>query len=706
MGKVTRHVLGLLAATVLMGVGGARAAETEWWISDSAADLAKSEARGIIVDPEGVMSLGPALKSWSSDSLGVIWAVAPLADGSIAVAGDRGRIDRWTERDGFRPWVRLPVGQVFTLATAGDGVVAGTGPNGAVYRIGPRGDTTLVARTGERYVWGLVPAAGGAWYAATGTRGKLLRVANGETRVILDSDESNLISIVSDGKGGCYAGGDSKGRIFHARADGSLSTVFDASEDEIRALALARDGSLFAAGLSGSAVESTGGGEDDRPAPARSAVASARATVYRIVPDSIAVAWWTAAQPMVFALVSTAEGMVAATGNRAGVYRLDRPGGATQLALFPQGQITALAVDRRGALYAASSNPGTIWKVGPERAARGELLSAVHDARRLAEFGRIRWSGVPAQASVRLETRSGNSDPPDTTWSRWSGRSVGAEGGDTSSPPGRYLQWKLVLESAAERVATVEAAWRERNLPPRIEELTVAPQGIGFREGELTPRMESVTQTLPGGQKVEYSMPSASGPRGLRELPMWAVGLRTLQWRGSDPNGDPLRYRVDVRAEGGRDWIAVGEELANATFTWDTRGLPDGRYRVRITASDHAGNALGEESTTSVTSASFIVDNTPPRISRFESAGESGGVRFAGEAEDGENVLTRLEVALDDDVWRHVSPLGGMADEKTLAFRGRWPDVKPGEHTLSVRAVDAGGNSVVRAVRVTVPTGR
>ena len=74
----------------------------------------------------------------------------------------------------------------------------------------------------------------------------------------------------------------------------------------------------------------------------------------------------------------------------------------------------------------------------------------------------------------------------------------------------------------------------------------VAPQGQGFREGDLQPRTEPVTQTLPGGQKVEYSIPSPATPRQLRELPAWARGVRTIQWKGSDPNGDPLRYRVET----------------------------------------------------------------------------------------------------------------------------------------------------------------
>lgn len=695
-----RRALGLIVVLGALVAATAFAAETEWWVTDSASDYAKAESRGVVVDPEGVLSLGPSLREWRSDSIGVIWALAALGDGSVAVAGDRGRIDRWTESGGLRPWASLGSGQVMALAPDGDGVIAGTAPGGAVYRIAANGDTTLIARTGERYVWGLAPAGGGAWYAATGTKGRLLRIARGSVRVILDSDESNLVSIVSDGKGGCFAGGDSKGRVFHVRADGSTRTVFDAAEDEVRALAIGKDGALYAAGLSGSAVESATATGDDNPQPAKSAVGGARSTIYRIVPDSSAASWWVASQPMIFALAQTPLGFLAATGNRAGVFRVDRAGGATQLALFPQGQITALVVVKSGAVIAAGSNPGAVWKLGPERANRGELLSPAQDLKRIAQFGRIRWHGEGG--GVRIETRSGNADPPDTTWSRWEGGAVSDAGSQVQAPPARYLQWKLVLDSPATRVASVEVATRERNLPPTIEDLVVAPQGIAFREGELTPRMESVTQTLPSGQKVEYSMPSATTPKQLRELPMWALGLRTLQWRGVDPNGDALSYRVEVRAEGGRDWIEIGKDLTNSTFTWDTRGLPDGRYRIRVTASDRAANALGEEGVAVATSAPFVVDNTPPRIEKFDANGGVNVVSFTGQAGDGENVLTRVEVALDDDVWRQVAPDGGMTDARDVRFSGRWPDVAPGDHTLSVRVIDAGGNPAVRSVHVTV----
>ena len=166
----------LALALLLAARGGARAAETQWWITDSAGDHAKSEARGLVVRPDGVIEVGPRTEQSKDDSLSVVWAIAVLADGSVAIAGDHGRVDRWTEKGGIRPWVLLPVGQVLSITASGEGAVAGTGPEGFIYRIGARGDTALVARTGERYVWGLSAAPGGGWYAATGTRGRLLKV--------------------------------------------------------------------------------------------------------------------------------------------------------------------------------------------------------------------------------------------------------------------------------------------------------------------------------------------------------------------------------------------------------------------------------------------------------------------------------------------------------------------------------------------------
>src|SRR5262249_15383920 len=156
---------------------------------------------------------------------------------------------------------------------------------------------------------------------------------------------------------------------------------------------------------------------------------------------------------------------------------------------------------------------------GPARAASGELLSATLDAKRIARFGRVLWRGAAGGGKVALETRSGNCDPPDTTWSAWSAGRADDGGVRIAAPPARCVLWRTRLAGGEPSVESVEASWRETNLPPRIDDLVVAPQGQGFREGELLPRTEPVTQTLPSGQKVEFSLQSSGTPKALRDLP-------------------------------------------------------------------------------------------------------------------------------------------------------------------------------------------
>jgi hypothetical protein len=428
--------------------------------------------------------------------------------------------------------------------------------------------------------------------------------------------------------------------------------------------------------------------------------------LYRISPEGDGAAWWTSPQPLVFALL--ADGAVAggsgsgagssvlvATGNRAGVYRVERANAATALLTPPQAQVTALLAGGGGVRYAVTSNPVVLWRLGPGTADGGELISAVLDAKRFARFGRVRSVGTGTRA---FSTRSGNADTPDTTWSRW--QAVAGDGA-IASPPGRCLQWKLRLGGGDARVDEVTISYRESNQPPRIEDLQVAPQGQAFREGEMSPRTEAVTQTLAGGQKVEYSA-TIGGSRPVREMPIWARGLRTLSWRGVDPNGDPLRYKVAVRADPDGEWIEIGKDLEASVLTWNTNTLGDGRYRVKVAASDAEGNAVGEGLSAEAVSEPFSIDNTPPRVSSLEAAARPAGVEVSGAAEDGEGWLQRLDLAIDDGAWHSLTPDGGLSDAPKLTFRTVLKDLDPGPHLVSVRAVDAAGNAATRAVRVSV----
>jgi len=115
---------------------------------------------------------------------------------------------------------------------------------------------------------------------------------------------------------------------------------------------------------------------------------------------------------------------------------------------------------------------------------------------------------------------------------------------------------------------------------------------------------------------------------------------------------------------------------------------------------------VGEERTATLESPPFSIDNTAPRIPTLTAAPERGAVRIEGEATDESGRLAELDVATDEGDWRPLTPDGGLTDTPRAAFHARLGNLTPGEHTVSVRAVDLAGNVTTRAVRVTVPRER
>ena len=91
--------------------------------------------------------------------------------------------------------------------------------------------------------------------------------------------------------------------------------------------------------------------------------------------------------------------------------------------------------------------PATSALLLPEQRFAGEYTSPVLDARTLASWGRIVWdAAVAAGASVQLQTRSGNTNEPNATWSDWS-PFYGKTEEQVLSPKARFLQVKVILRT-------------------------------------------------------------------------------------------------------------------------------------------------------------------------------------------------------------------------------------------------------------------
>lgn len=688
--RVHRLLAALLYALSLAHPFGALASVTQFWTLRAPADYREAELSGAAVDPDGSVRLGVETVAADLPGADVPWAVLAREGEALAGTGPEGMVYRVRPGGGVEPLDSTRSGQILCLARGPDGTVyAGTAPDGRVLRLAGRRFETYF-ETGDKYVWSLA-WSGGTLFAVTGPDGKLFAIhGRDKGDVVFRAPSGPLTALAPDGSGGVFVGSSGRGTIYwHGKE--RTRALYQASETEIRSLVFLR-GALYAAALSVPPVQVESA--TDRPEHVQPASPSdARSVIYRIVPDSSVAVWWRSSQGLVFALAPREDGgLWVGTGSRAALYALDQRGRAEVLYAAAAGNVTALSADA-GGVWMATSGPARLYRVRAP-SGRGEARSPVLDAGRLARWGRFLSLGD--LRNVRFSTRSGNTALPDSTWSEWRDVEPGAS---VLSPSARYLQWQARLSGPAS-VREVRVAYSEVNEAPHIEEFTIYPEPGKFYSGEITPRQDPVTQVLPGGQKVQYSMPSP--PAGAPDvLPSWARGLRPMSWRAGDPNADPLQYRLDYRRDGTPSWTELVDGVDTPPYTWDTNGLPEGQYEVRLTATDRprqGDEAMSDE----VTSGPVVIDHTPPSLSGLSVREVDREVVVSGEGSDGGLYVSKVEVEVGDGEWQLATPEDGLWDGPRERFTARVHDVAPGSYEVRVRLADAVGNVSVFTDRVTV----
>ena len=126
---------------------------------------------------------------------------------------------------------------------------------------------------------------------------------------------------------------------------------------------------------------------------------------------------------------------------------------------------------------------------------------------------------------------------------------------------------------------------------------------------------------------------------------MYQKGLQTLQWRAEDADGDRLTYLLQYRREGETTWRELRAGLSDPIFVWDTTAVGDGRYVVRVVASDAVVNAADRALTGERDSEPIIVDNTPPVITT-EIVRQGAAARLVVRVRDAQSPIQKLEYSL------------------------------------------------------------
>jgi Two component regulator propeller len=580
-----------------------------------------------------------------------------------------------------------------------------------------------------KYIWALALDRQGNLYIGTGDRGEIFRVdRSGGGALFFKSDEAQIRALEFDNVGDLIAGTDGSGLIYRISPKGEGFVLYSAPKKEITALAVDTKGNIYAAGAGEKRGPApTPGSLVPAPAPVTSAPvivlgtqAGAAASpptfsaipypnvtnvggseVYSIAADGSPKTIWSSHEDLVYALAfDQSDRLLAGTGNRGKIYVI-HGNEYTDLAKASANQVTAFARAPRGGLYAATSNLGKIFLLGPNPVAEGTYESDVFDAKNFSKWGRVEVRG---SGSFDLFARSGNVDNPDRNWSAWKKVDLQQEL-PIDAPSARFIQWKAVLHSnRAPVIDSVVLNYLPKNVAPEVEDVTVL---VGMR-------VPPGTHTEPGNS-ASYEAPIPT----IRDRHYIAV-----KWKAQDANDDTLEYDIYYRGDGETRWKLLRDDVDERFVNLESDLFPDGGYTIRVVASDAPSHSPEEALTGEAASPRFEVDNTPPHIEFLNSKVEGDKVHLTFRAVDSFSPIKRAEYSIDADDWKLVEPVGQISDYKIENYNVKIPIPATGgpgpegaarnssgkraplaneEHTIIVRVYDRFDNVGAAKVVVKAP---
>lgn len=624
------------------------------WKQNSQDAFEKGDVKGLSLTREGTLSLGPQWDLVADTGEQFVWSLASDRKGTLYIGtGIEGRIYA-LKKGQQQPELIFDDEEetkIFALTVGGDGALyAGTSPNGLVYRIVSGKPAEVFCETGDLHVWALVWGNGQLYAATGGEYGRILKLSKNKVEEIYQTEDPNVVSLTVDAKGALYAGTDQKGLIYKVSDQGQVSVFYDAGEKEVHALTVKPNGMVYATAMVGRSEGKKNGNDEGK-----------KSVLYAIRPSGSALRLWETDDPLLLSVTEDVDGSVrVVTGKDGRVYRIWPDGTYTLMAQFDDVYPWAVLPTADGGLWIGSSGDGQVFKLGSRYVSEGTLTSEVKDFTLVSYWGQVHWQAeTPSGTSVRLQTRSGNSEEPDNTWSSWSSE-LKSSGDQISSPPARFLQYRLILKASSDytpRVRDVRLSGVQENIAPMVLSVTVSQ---GDENGD------------PNRDRRSF----------------WKIS-----WESGDVNDDSMTYIVSFRNVGSTRWFVLEEDLRTPQFVWDTETVPDGTVQVRVVASDQNGNPAGKALVGEAVSLPFDIDNTPPKVT-IQSVTQNGAgqVQVLGKVADEISAVVSGKYALNSGDWEVVFARDGIFDSAEEMLQFPIANLKPGAYTLVVQVEDAVGN--------------
>jgi hypothetical protein len=701
------------------------AVNTKIWEQNSMEDFDRGMLRNLSLSSDGRLAAAPRLREVYDPSLAFLWAVERDSKGTIyigggSLGGERAKLFAITPQGNAQGRGKLlaELDGITVQAIAidrQDRVYAATSPDGKVYRVDASGKAQIFYDPKAKYIWALAFAKNGDLYVATGDQGEIHRVTPaGVGSVFFRTEEAHARSMTVDAADNVIVGTEPSGLVMRISPAGPLNAqgfvLYQAPKREITAVAVGSDGSIYAAGSGNRATTPAAPpvavGAPPQPAPTVAPppgavqivpptpipvpaplVASQSVTggseIYRIQPDGYPRRIWSHAQDLVYALAFDAQGrLLAGTGNRGHLYRIENEHSYTRMLNVEPTQITGLLHSPDGRVYAVTGNIGKLLAIGPDLEPSGSFESDVLDAGGFSYWGRVTTDSQTPGAVV--ETRSGNLARAQRNWSPWAPLNQGR----VTSPPARFLQYRATV-TGNPSLSELGIAYQMKNVAPVIEAIEATPPNYRLPPPAAAPAVSQSMELPAIGRK-----PSAFPEITRAVVATAAKGYVGARWMADDDNGDMLQFKVEIRGVNETAWKLLRDNVRERYLSWDSTTYPDGKYVLRVTATDAPANPPDQALTAQRESEPFLIDNTPPEINCCMVA-SSPSLTVQFHAKDSLSTLGKAEYSLNGGDWVVVQPTTRLTDSPEHDYRIGLSNRPPGEVTVAVRVEDAYGNQAV-----------
>jgi hypothetical protein len=674
-------------------------------------DWLSADASGVRIDADGRLKLSPSLRRVAQLPEGVVWAaVSDGAAGAYLSAGNEGKLFHYTAGQ-MKPLAQVKGGIVFAMARLGqDLIVAPTGEN-KLFRVTPAGDVKPFAEIDARLVWAITVAGPDVLVAGGGERGAALIMARENfSRKLTDlPEETAFTCLAPDGIGGYYLGTHGRGLLVHytgVRNGDRLETLMATGFEEIRALTV-HDGQIYVGATNGVSNKFAAGNLEKREGYLAEIGVSTKSAVIRMDQDRVPQTLWQSAQSQIFAMTEWNGQLLIGTGNRSRLFAIPlaetaRTGNPfTALLDLGTGQASGF-LPAGSDLLVVASNPAELHLINQAQATEGSIESRILRGNPVADWGRAYLEAeTPQGTHVNLQFRVGSTETPDSTWSPWTPPLLSGE--RPAQAPGRFAQFRLKLTSthgsATPTVESVRIHWANRNLAPLWEGVENMPPGLVITRN--SPPDDIGIERVPlETQKLIPAMTYAGG-----EKHSFRRGAQAFTFKVSDPNNDQLEFHLRLIPETGAP-VELEKAWREKFFTFDTLAVPDGKYRLEVTASDAPSEPFNSALTAVWRTAPFIVDHTPPTISELTASPEGDGIRVRFTAKDETSVIKEAAVSADGDGWLGLAAEERVFDSRNQHFDVLLPRDRIKGSRVMVKVVDACNNEQTATVLILEPKRR